>query len=153
MFFGKRQPVGGYVAPMPDGTMMAAGMMADGMMAGAPGGPQAVSYAAPGHFMHVGPGMPGYEVGAFAAPGMAETVHATHTEMGPVYGPHYEHSEFDVDIEPRPRHHIYVVRKGDTVYKIAQMYGLDWRELAGYNRLGNPNLIYPGQRLFIPPRY
>jgi len=57
-------------------------------------------------------------------------------------------------IEPeRPQPQIYVVQKGDTVYKIAQKFGLDWRELAGYNRLGNPDLIYPGERLFIPPRY
>ena len=48
---------------------------------------------------------------------------------------------------------VYVVQRGDTVYRIAQKFGLDWRELAGYNRLGNPDLIYPGERLFIPPRY
>ncbi|HHV65499.1 MAG TPA: LysM peptidoglycan-binding domain-containing protein [Peptococcaceae bacterium] len=48
---------------------------------------------------------------------------------------------------------VYVVQRGDTVYKIAQKFGLDWRELAGFNHLGNPDLIYPGERLFIPPRF
>lgn len=61
--------------------------------------------------------------------------------------PYYEHQEYH-----KPMPEIYVVQKGDTVYKIAQRYGLDWRELAGYNHLGNPDLIYPGERLFIPPR-
>ena len=48
---------------------------------------------------------------------------------------------------------IHVVRRGETVYSIAIMHGLDWRELAGYNRLGNPNLIYPGEHLEIPPSH
>lgn len=65
-------------------------------------------------------------------------------------GPYCEHTEFELD---EPEAQVYVVKKGDSVYKIAQKYGMDWRELAGYNHLGNPDLIYPGQRLFIPPRY
>lgn len=56
--------------------------------------------------------------------------------------------EEKIEMEKQPR--IYVVQKGDSVYKIAQRYGLDWRELAGYNHLANPDLIYPGERLFIP---
>ena len=145
MFFGKRQPVG-LMAPA------GAAMMTDAAY------PQAVAYAGPvpgpAPFLHAGPVAPGYEVGAYAAPGMAETVHAVRTEAGMPCGPtHYEHSEFDVDIHPAIQPHIHVVRKGETVYKIAKMHGLDWRELAGYNHLGNPNLIYPGQRLFIPPRF
>lgn len=58
-----------------------------------------------------------------------------------------------VECIEKPEPQIYVVQKGDTVYKIAQRFGLDWRELAGYNHLGNPDLIYPGERLFIPPRF
>ena len=44
----------------------------------------------------------------------------------------------------------YVVVAGDTVGKIAAKYGVDWKELAGYNKLANPNLIYVGQVLKIP---
>ena len=44
----------------------------------------------------------------------------------------------------------YVVVAGDTVSKIAIRYGLDWKELAQYNKLANPNLIYVGQTLKIP---
>ncbi len=169
MFFGKRQPVGGYVAPsmmattMPDGQMMmpgAAGM--PGMpstagMAAMPYGPEDAGYAAPGHFLHGTPGMPGmpgFEVSGYAGPGTAETLHAARTEYDTCCPPmHYQRSEFDLDIEPRPMRQVHIVRKGETVYKIAKRYGLDWRELAGYNHLGNANLIYPGQRLEIPPRY
>lgn len=57
----------------------------------------------------------------------------------------------EIEVE-KPQPQVYVVQKGDSVYKIAQKFGLDWRELAGYNHLGNPDLIYPGERLFIPPR-
>ena len=44
----------------------------------------------------------------------------------------------------------YVVVAGDTVGKIAAKYGVDWKELARYNKLANPNLIYVGQVLKIP---
>jgi hypothetical protein len=70
------------------------------------------------------------------------------TEPMGYYGPGMEHVGMDTE---RVCPEIYVVQKGDTVYKIAQKYGLDWRTLAGYNHLGNPDLIYPGERLFIPP--
>lgn len=112
--------------------------------------PQTIAYAGQIPGQVTGP----VAVSGYAAPGMAETIHAAHTEAGPVCGPgHVGHSELDVDIHPAMAHRIYVVRPGDTVYKIAQMYGLDWRELAGYNHLGNPDWIYPGERLFIPPRF
>lgn len=147
MFFGKRQPVNAFAAPafmppqMPQDQMM---QMPEGQM----------MMQTPAHFMHTGPGMPGFEVSGYAGPGMAETIHAARTEVGhPCLPGYFEHTEFDVDIEPRPRRMVHVVRKGDTVYKIAKHHGLDWRELAGYNRLGNPDLIYPGQRLEIPPRF
>ncbi|MFZ3102336.1 MAG: LysM domain-containing protein [Desulfitobacteriaceae bacterium] len=179
MFFGKRQPVG-YVAPsmmattMPDGQMMP-GMPNSGMaamtgqagMVGMPYGPEGAGYAGYRNFLNGTPGMPGmpgFEVSGYAGPGTAETLHSTPSEYDmPCCPPmHYdpccpprqcEHSECDLDIEPRPMPHVHIVRKGETVYKIAKLHGLDWRELAGYNHLGNPNLIYPGQRLEIPPRY
>lgn len=41
----------------------------------------------------------------------------------------------------------YVVAAGDTLWGIAQRLGVSWQSLAEINRLANPNLIYPGQRL------
>lgn len=48
-------------------------------------------------------------------------------------------------IGPRPEHHVIV--RGDTLYSIAWRYGTDYRELARWNGIGPPYLIYPGQRL------
>lgn len=141
MFLGKRQTTV-FASQMP---------MGDGMMGMQGMAPEVSGYVHPGQFMHAG--MPGMEATGYVGPGMAETVHATRTEFDlPGCPPvHYGHTEMDVEMGMQPK--VYVVRKGDTVYKIAQRFGLDWRELAGFNHLGNPDLIYPGQRLFIPPRF
>lgn len=160
MFFGKKQtefmnqpPMAGvptahegHYGAMPG--MTEPGMTEPGMMG-----------HDPNHYGHYAamtgmptPGMP-YEYGYenyYGDNGM----YASHTHMGYACdpcgycGPYYEHSTV-VDKMPQ----VYVVKKGDTAYKIAKKFGLDWRELAGYNRLGQPDLIYPGERLFIPPRY
>jgi lipoprotein NlpD len=45
----------------------------------------------------------------------------------------------------------HIVRSGETVYGIAGRYGLDYRDLAQWNRLGDGSLIYPGQRLRLGP--
>lgn len=47
---------------------------------------------------------------------------------------------------------LYVVKKGDTLNKIASMYGMTWQELLDKNKniIGsNPNIIYPGQIVII----
>jgi len=41
----------------------------------------------------------------------------------------------------------YTVRSGDTIYSIAWKFELDPFELARWNRLDNPYIIHPGQRL------
>lgn len=43
----------------------------------------------------------------------------------------------------------YVVQRGDTLYGIAFRHGLDYREVAGWNRIPAPYTIYPGQRLSL----
>ena len=55
--------------------------------------------------------------------------------------------------EPDTRPEIYTVRKGDTLYTIALDHGLDYKELAEWNGLDNPNRIRVGQqlRLRAPP--
>jgi LysM repeat protein len=45
----------------------------------------------------------------------------------------------------------YHVRYGDTLTGIAAMYGTSYWEIARANGIWNPNLIYAGQSLFIPP--
>jgi lipoprotein NlpD len=43
----------------------------------------------------------------------------------------------------------YTVRPGDTLYSIARRFGIDHRDLARWNSLGDGTLIYPGQRLSL----
>lgn len=43
----------------------------------------------------------------------------------------------------------YQVKQGDTVSKIAQRYGLDWREVGKLNKLGGNYVIYTGQWLTL----
>lgn len=44
----------------------------------------------------------------------------------------------------------YTVKNGDKLWKIADQYGLTWQELAEYNNLSNPNLIFINQKIMIP---
>ena len=43
----------------------------------------------------------------------------------------------------------YTVKRGDTLYQIALDHGLDYKELAAWNSLENPNLIRVGQVLRV----
>lgn len=43
----------------------------------------------------------------------------------------------------------YAVRPGDTLWSIAQRYGMTVNDILAINNLGNPNLIYPGQILML----
>ena len=47
---------------------------------------------------------------------------------------------------------IHRVRDGDTLYAIAFMYGIDYRELAAANNLVPPYMIYVDQELTVNPR-
>ena len=49
--------------------------------------------------------------------------------------------------EPDPRPEYYSVKKGDTLYTIALDHGLDYKELAEWNSIDNPNVIQLGQQL------
>lgn len=43
----------------------------------------------------------------------------------------------------------YVVVQGDTLYAIAWRYALDYRDIARWNRIDPPYVIYPGERLVL----
>jgi lipoprotein NlpD len=45
----------------------------------------------------------------------------------------------------------YVVKRGDTLYSIAWRHGLDYRDIARWNRIGRGYVIHPGQRLILRP--
>ena len=45
--------------------------------------------------------------------------------------------------------YIYITRPGDTLWSIAQKFGTTVEDIARKNSLRNPNMIYPGTRLYI----
>ncbi len=45
---------------------------------------------------------------------------------------------------------VYTVVKGDTLSAIAKKYGMDYKKIAEYNKIANPNRIYVGQQIRIP---
>ena len=45
---------------------------------------------------------------------------------------------------------VYIVRPGETLYRIALRYNTTAWNLAAYNKLDNPTMIYASQRLMIP---
>jgi nucleoid-associated protein YgaU len=60
-----------------------------------------------------------------------------------------------IPAEPAPVERWHIVRLGETLWAIAQKYygnGLLWKRIFEVNkeRIKNPNLIYPLQKLLIP---
>lgn len=51
---------------------------------------------------------------------------------------------------PTPSFEVYVVKQGDTVWKIAKRFGTTMQAIILANNLRNPDLIFPGQVLLIP---
>jgi len=60
--------------------------------------------------------------------------------------------EVPVVEEPKtePATQTYEVKPNDVLWKIAEKFGLTWEKLAEFNKLANPHLIFPGQKLMIP---
>jgi 2',3'-cyclic-nucleotide 2'-phosphodiesterase (5'-nucleotidase family) len=52
--------------------------------------------------------------------------------------------------KPEPPAAVYTVKKGDTLWGIAKKYGTTWQVLRDINKLKNPDLIYPGQKIKLP---
>ena len=48
---------------------------------------------------------------------------------------------------------VYTVKAGDSLSKIAEKYNMNYLELARYNNIPNPNLIYINQKINIPAKY
>ena len=53
--------------------------------------------------------------------------------------------------EPDARPEFYTVKRGDTLYSVALDAGLDYKELAAWNQLDDPNVIKVGQQLRLRP--
>lgn len=58
-----------------------------------------------------------------------------------------------VEPTPAPTTEVtYIVVSGDVLWKIAEAYNTTWEELATFNNLANPNLIFPTQVIKIPQK-
>lgn len=44
----------------------------------------------------------------------------------------------------------YIVKRGDNLTLISKKYNTTWQKLQQLNKLKNPNLIYPGQKILLP---
>jgi lipoprotein NlpD len=53
------------------------------------------------------------------------------------------------EVQRAPASGVHVVRPGETLYGIATRYGLDYHDLARWNRLDDAARIYPGQHLVL----
>ncbi|HFL3828618.1 TPA: 5'-nucleotidase C-terminal domain-containing protein, partial [Clostridioides difficile] len=51
---------------------------------------------------------------------------------------------------PKLKEEVYTVQSGDVLWKIAEKFKTTWQKLAEYNKLKNPHLIFPGQKILIP---
>lgn len=57
----------------------------------------------------------------------------------------------DIDVEPKPTLKVYIVQKGDTLFKIAQRFGTTVDAILAVNpEIKDPNLIFVGQKILIP---
>ncbi|WP_076850184.1 5'-nucleotidase C-terminal domain-containing protein [Rubeoparvulum massiliense] len=54
--------------------------------------------------------------------------------------------------KPEVKKQTYIIKSGDVLWKIAHSFGTTWQELAKWNNLKNPHLIFPGQQLFVPAK-
>ena len=56
----------------------------------------------------------------------------------------------ETPVAPEVKEIEYTIQRGDSLSKIAQKYGTTHQELAKYNGISNPSLIYVGQVIKIP---
>lgn len=54
--------------------------------------------------------------------------------------------------EPKPeiKEEVYVIKGGDVLYRIGIKFNTSWQKIAKHNKIKNPNLIFPGQKIIIP---
>jgi LysM repeat protein len=49
---------------------------------------------------------------------------------------------------PKPKTRVYIVKSGDSLYKIAAKTGRTVQQLKTMNRIGSNNIIRPGQKIY-----
>jgi lipoprotein NlpD len=74
----------------------------------------------------------------------------TPEEISGLRAPPFPLGPGDAHVEPELVGTTHVVRKGDTLYRIARTYGIDPRELMDANGITDPTTLAPGQEIFVP---
>lgn len=62
----------------------------------------------------------------------------------------FNHSDMNASLSEINDNLVYTVVAGDTLSAIANKYGTTYQQLADYNHIENPNLIFIGQKIIIP---
>jgi LysM repeat protein len=68
----------------------------------------------------------------------------------PVEQPAAEQPQSVAASQPTGEGVYHTVVRGESLKSIANRYGVTWQQLVEANNLANPNVIYVGQRLFVP---
>ncbi|GEJ55362.1 M23 family metallopeptidase [Anaeromyxobacter diazotrophicus] len=88
-----------------------------------------------------------------AAPGLALALAlaaCAHRPPGPAGGPPVPLTSPEPHVEPDLVGVTHVVKKGETVYRIARAYGVPVQELLEVNDLSDPRQLAVGMELFVP---
>ena len=80
-------------------------------------------------------------------PGKSARAYTTISWYGPLYLNDVYNNASGKGSDSNLGSRVYKVVKGDCLSRIAKRLGLNWRWLARFNNLKNPNRIYPGQEL------
>ncbi|WMM24300.1 5'-nucleotidase C-terminal domain-containing protein [Tissierella sp. MB52-C2] len=59
-------------------------------------------------------------------------------------------TETTTETQEQPEPKKYTVKSGDVLWRIAKEFNTTWQELAKFNSLKNPNLIFPNQVILVP---
>ncbi len=58
-------------------------------------------------------------------------------------------TNYDYNTSSTIKDYIYIVKRGDTLTRIAHIYNVSISNLVTWNNIKNPNLIFPGQKIII----
>ena len=99
----------------------------------------------------LGAGLPAYAyTGEDDSYYMGSYRYAYHNDYNWTYGEFAAASYAEPEPVTTPEPVFYVVRSGDTLYRIATSFGIQMNEIITLNGLANPNFLYIGQKLQIP---
>lgn len=95
---------------------------------------------------------PNTELGLTGKTGLATGIHLHLSIYDNATKKYIDPEKYSKEYEKEIEQNIYIVKKGDNLTKIAKKYKTTWQSIYKKNKKtigNNPNLIYPGQVLYI----